>query len=202
MQSLEAFVLIGGRSSRMGTDKALLKINGETFVQRAVNTIQTAFPHIKISLVARDENQFSTDHLPRDIPVVYDIHKDRGAYSGLHSALSSAKSEWVFVLACDIPFVSVDLLKFMMELIDGVFDAIVNVTPDGRVQPLCAFYRVENCLARIGKSLAAEGKLPPLANVFESLRTKSLGFADIDHLPGAEKFLHNINSPDDLNRIA
>lgn len=199
MPSLEAFVLIGGRSSRMGSDKALLKIDGETFAQRAVNTIRTAFPNIKISLVAHGESQFSPNDLPKDIPLVYDLHKDRGAYSGLHAALANAKSEWIFVLACDMPFVTVDLLKFMAELINGTFDAIVNVSNDGRVEPLCGFYKVAHCLSMIEQIIVSDAKLPPLQRVLDKTNARLIVFDEITYLPGAEKFLLNLNSPNDLH---
>lgn len=202
MESLEAFVLIGGRSSRMGHDKALLTIDGETFVQRAVNTIHSAFPDIKISMVARDENQFHADDLPKGITIVYDIHKDRGAYSGLHAALSNAKSEWIFVLACDMPFVTADLLKFMSDLIDGTFDTIVNMTSDGRVQPLCAFYRKERCLSEIENLFTSNSeKLPSLDQFLSSINTYQIPLTHLAHLSQSERFFENINDPDSFDRI-
>jgi molybdopterin-guanine dinucleotide biosynthesis protein A len=204
MSDLEAFVLIGGRSSRMALlscDKALLKIDGVTFAQGAVDTIREAFPSVKISLVARDEDQFAADDLPTNIRVIYDIYKDRGAYSGLHSALSAAKSEWIFVLACDYPFVSEELLKYLAGLIAGVFDAIVATQSDERIQPLCAFYRTKPCLEIVEKIISADEKLPPLNRIFETVATRLVKFAEVERLPDAERFFLNINSPGDLNFV-
>lgn len=200
MTDLEAFVLIGGRSSRMGCDKALLKIGGETLAQRAVNTVQTALAPKQIYLAARDANQFAAGGLPENIPVIYDIYQDRGAYGGLHAALSTAKSEWIFVLACDLPIVSVDLLKFVAGLIDGVFDAIVPIQSDDRVQPLCGLYKTAPCLSVIEEMLGRGERLPPLNTIFETVNTRSVQFAEIEHLPNAEHFFLNINSPGDLEK--
>jgi molybdenum cofactor guanylyltransferase len=197
---LEAFILIGGRSSRFGRDKALFQIDGVTLAERTANTIAAALSPKEIYFAARDEKQFAAGGLPKNIPLIYDQYKDRGAYSGLHSALSNARTEWVLVLACDYPLVSAGLLKFLAGLIDEAFDAIVPVQPDGRAQPLCAFYRAAPCLKVIGNFLQTEEKLPPLRTVFEKVRTRVVEFEEIAHLPGAERFFLNLNTPEDIMR--
>ncbi|HEV7644493.1 MAG TPA: molybdenum cofactor guanylyltransferase [Pyrinomonadaceae bacterium] len=210
---LEAFILVGGKSSRLGRlgqHKALLQIDGVTLAERAANTISTALSPKEIYLVARDENQFAAGGLPENLPVIYDQFKERGAYSGLHAALDAAKTEWVFVLACDYPLISVDLLKFLLkylaemipELMEGTFDAIVPVQPDGIVQPLCAFYRAGACLSVVEEILRSDEKLPPLRTVFEKVRTRVVTFEEIDHLPGADNFFLNLNTPEDLEAVA
>jgi molybdopterin-guanine dinucleotide biosynthesis protein A len=196
---IEAFVLIGGKSSRLGQDKALLEFGGCTLAQRAVNTVKEALSPDQIYLVAAHESQFPTEDLPKNIPVIYDRYKDRGAYSALHAALSAAKSEWIFVLACDLPFVSADLLKFMAGLIDGVSDAVVNTMPGARVQPLCAFYRVDPFLKTIRDMIVKNEKLPPLRLIFEKINTRRVEFDEIGDLPGSQNFFFNLNSTDDLN---
>lgn len=202
---LEAFILVGGRSSRMaplGLDKALLKLDGVTLAERAASTVAAALSPKEIYFVARDEKQFAAGGLPKNIPVIYDLHKDRGAYSGLHAALSTARTEWIFALACDYPLVSAGLLKFLAdlipELIDGAFDAIVPVQADRRVQPLCAFYRADACLKVVESFLLTDKKPPPLRAVFEKVKTRFVTFEEIGHLPDAEKFFLNLNTPDDL----
>jgi molybdopterin-guanine dinucleotide biosynthesis protein A len=199
---IEGFVLVGGKSSRFGRPKALLKFDGVTLAEKAASTISAALSPKQIYLAAANEEQFAGDEgLPKDLPVIFDRCKDRGAFGGLHAALKQAQSEWIFVLACDYPFVSADLLKYLAGLIDGAFEAVVPVQPDGRVQPLCAFYRVEPCLKIVEKFLAANEKLPPLRAVFENVRTRFVGFDELKDLPGAENFFLNLNSPEDLNGL-
>ncbi len=200
MNDLEAFVLIGGRSSRMGCDKALLKIGGETLAQRAVNTVQTALSPKQIYLVARNANQFAAGDLPENISVIYDIYQDRGAYGGLHAALSTANSSWIFALACDLSGVSVELLKYLAGLIQGTLDAIVPVQPDGRIQPLCGLYKTAPCLSVIEEMLGNEGKLPPLRAILENVRTRFVTFDELNNLPDSENFFLNLNSPEDLEK--
>jgi len=197
---LECFILIGGKSSRFGQDKALLKLDGVTLARRAANTISAALAPKQIFLAAANEKQFASSDLPENLPVIYDSYKERGAFGGLHAALSKAESEWVFVLACDYPGVSVDLLKYLAGLIEGAFDAVVPLQPDSRVQPLCAFYRVAACLKTVEEFLKAGEKSPPLRAVFENVRTRFVEFDELKDLPGAENFFLNLNSPADLEK--
>jgi molybdopterin-guanine dinucleotide biosynthesis protein A len=204
VRDLEAFILIGGKSSRMsaiGLDKALLEMGGVTLAQRAASTITAALSPKQIYFVARDESQFAAKDLPKNFPVIYDRYKDRGAYNGLHAALSAAQSEWILVLACDYPLVSAELLKFLAELRKDTFDAIVPVQPDDRVQPLCAFYRVAPCLKVVESFLSGDEKLPPLRAVFEKIKTRFVLFDELKHLPGAGNFFLNLNTPEDMKRL-
>lgn len=200
VSDLEGYVLIGGKSSRFGRDKALLELGGVTLAERAAGTISAAFSPKQIFLAAAHEDQFAAKDLPENLPVIFDYYKERGAFGGLHAALSSAGSEWIFVLACDYPLVSVDLLKYLAGLIDMSIDAVVPVQPDGRVQPLCAFYRAGPCLKVVEEMLEATEKLPPLRSIFENVRTHFVRFDELKHLPGAEKFFLNVNTPADLEK--
>ncbi len=200
VSDLEGYVLIGGKSSRFGRDKALLELGGVTLAEKAASTISMALSPKQIFLAAAHEDQFAAKDLPENLPVIFDYYKDRGAFGGLHAALSSAGSEWIFVLACDYPRVSAGLLKYLAGLIDMSVDAIVPVQPDGRVQPLCAFYRAEPCLKVVEEMLGAGGKLPPLRSVFENVRTRFVRFDKLKRLPDAENFFLNLNSPADLEK--
>lgn len=200
---LEGAILIGGRSSRFGQDKALVNLDGVTLAERAASTISAALSPKQIYLVARDENQFAAEALPKNIPLIYDQYKDRGAYGGVHAALSkanAAKTEWTFTLACDYPFVSTGLLRHLSGFVSEEFEAVVPVQPDGRVQPLCAFYRTAPCLKIVEEILRADGKLPPLYEMFEKIKTRLVGFDEIKHLPGADNFFLNLNSREDLEK--
>ena len=193
--------MIGGKSSRMGRDKALIKLDGIILAERAANTISTALSPKQIYFVAASKDQFTGGDLPADIPVIYDRYKDRGAYGGLHAVLSAAQSEWIFVLACDLPFVSAELLKIMAGLISENFDAVVPLQQDGRAQPLYAFYRSEQCLKIVEKMLEADQKLPPLRAIFDQVKTRFVRFEEVRNLPGGENFFFNVNTPEDLRIV-
>src|SRR5437762_14301213 len=106
---VEGFILVGGASSRMGTNKAQLRFGGQTAVERIANELGAITP--RISLVgSRIEGPAS------GLKVVSDIHARWGALGGIHAALSSCEAAWAMIIACDLPFVSRDLLSRLIEL--------------------------------------------------------------------------------------
>ncbi len=191
--SLEAYILIGGRSRRFGSDKAFAEIDGVPMAERAAATLAEAFPGAPIAFIASSETQFDrslTDRL--SFPVAADIIPGYGAWSGLHAALSHAKADNVFVMACDMPYVDAAAIKMIAGSLD-VAAAAVPRQSDGRIQPLCAAYRRKIC-APVVEGLIREGvKAPPLVALFESVETRI-----VDLSVDATHFL-NLNTPRDLS---
>lgn len=191
MDSVEAFILIGGASRRMGKPKSGLQIGGESFVQ--IIARELAVVASKVSVVGR------SDDLNSDLPVVHDVHPGWGALGGLHAALAACKSDWALVVACDLPQVRASLFDRLLTLSER-FDAVAPVQPDGRRQPLCALYRVATCLPQ-AEVLIESGERKPIA-LLQSVTTRWLEFAEIADLPGARDFFDNINTPQDYLRIS
>src|SRR5687767_13147461 len=112
--NVDAFILVGGSSKRMGRDKATLDFAGKTLVERTAATVRRVFPFSRITLVATDAGQAD-----ETLPVILDVHKARGPIGAIHAALESAQTEWALILACDLPFVSdvllLHLFKFVSE---------------------------------------------------------------------------------------
>jgi molybdopterin-guanine dinucleotide biosynthesis protein A len=199
--SIEAFILVGGRSSRFGSDKAIAELNGQSILERMASAVRTALPGSRIRLVAANDSQFSgTATLAMSLPTVFDLHEGRGPIGGLQTALSYAESEWVLALACDQPLLSAELIDRLASMIADHLDAIVPVQPDGRMQPLCALYRTKPCLKVIDELLKPNQPAPPLRAIFEQVRTREVPFEEISDLPGCEHFFLNMNTPDDLQR--
>jgi molybdopterin-guanine dinucleotide biosynthesis protein A len=172
----EAFILTGGASSRMGTDKSQLLVAGQTFTARIVETLTKLTP--SVTLIGRE----------------MDVYPQWGALGGLHAALSACKREWAIVVACDLPFVTAELFSFLAEKrLDH--DAVVPVQEDGRPQPLAAVYRVEPCRRRATELIEA-GRRRPL-DLLEAVKTRWVSFAEIRNLDQAERFFVNINTPSD-----
>ena len=86
---------------------------------------------------------------------------------GLHAALAYAQSEWLLAIACDYPFLTSELIIKLSSKISDDFDAVVPRQSDGRLQPLCAFYRVKLCLKFVEKTLESKRATPPLRSIFE-----------------------------------
>jgi molybdenum cofactor guanylyltransferase len=197
--NIDAFILIGGRSSRFGTDKAFVEFDGEPLAARAAKTVEAALSPKYLTFVAASDTQFR-DRIPfaLDRPIVADLKPGFGAWSGLQTALAYARTEWAFVLACDLPFVSDELLQLLTALADESCDAVVPRQPDGRLQPLCAFYRSKQVLAAVEAMIDAGHSLPPLASIVDEITTRCVSPKEYEDLAGAGTFFHNINTPDDL----
>jgi molybdenum cofactor guanylyltransferase len=181
---IEAFILAGGASSRMGTDKSQLLLENQTFVERIGATLLTVTDTIR--LVGGSDNL--------KLPVVADVFPQWGALGGLHAALSACRREWAIVVACDLPFVTSELFRTLASL-RTEHDAVVPIQPDGRPQPLAALYRADPCAQR-ARELIETGRRRPL-DLLQSVRTRWVEFAEISNLAQAERFFVNINTPDD-----
>ena len=185
MKDTEAFILVGGASSRMGTDKSQLLIDRQTFTERIVETLLTVTD--SITLVGRTLGKSG-------LPSVEDVYPQWGALGGLHAALSACKREWAIVVACDLPFVSADLFLSLAALkLDH--EAVVPIQPDDRPQPLAALYRVDPCRQRATELIEA-GRRRPL-DLLEAVKTRWVSFDEIRNLEQAERFFVNINTPSD-----
>jgi molybdopterin-guanine dinucleotide biosynthesis protein A len=192
LDTIEAFILIGGASSRMGSDKAQLKLAGRSFVEIIASALSAISSSIKLVGAADGTNGQATE-----LSNIPDIQPGWGALGGLHTALAACTSTWAAVVACDLPFVSSDLFRHLAKLREG-FDAVVPVQSDGRQQPLCALYRTELCLP-VAERLIAMGERKPRA-LLAAVKTRWVPQADLDHLSGAANFFMNVNSPADYAR--
>lgn len=192
----EGFILIGGKSSRMGKDKFALKLNNKTFLQIASETLQKA--GIEKTLVAiSEQTKFDFTY-----PTVTDIYQNRGALSGIHSALFNTKSDFIVILACDYPFVSAELINFLknISITNPQFEAIVPVQPDNKIQPLCAVYQTQTCRNILSEMLAQETENYSVRDFLEKLNVRYIDFSEIAHLPNAKNFFFNVNSPEDFEK--
>jgi molybdopterin-guanine dinucleotide biosynthesis protein A len=129
---VSAFILAGGKSTRMGADKAFLQLDGQTLLARALDLAHSITSDVRIVGAASKFSAFA--------PVVEDQFPDCGPLGGIHAALRSSSTESNVILAVDVPFVSKELLKY---LIAGVSSSSAVVTVPwvaGRWQPLCAIY--------------------------------------------------------------
>lgn len=186
---MEAFILAGGASSRMGADKAHLRLGGLTLVERAARALASVATEVAVVSSKRDAGAWG-------LPVVADVYEAAGALGGLHSALSHARTELIAVAPCDLPFLTGALYGRLVSLAGEEFDAVVPVQPDGRLQPLCAIYRRRACLAAATRLLEA-GERKPRA-LLEAVRTRLVPFDRLADLDGSPLFFSNVNTPDDF----
>lgn len=169
----------------MGTDKSELLIEDESFTERIANQLFQVTSSVSLVGHCTPDSRLKT---------VSDVYPGWGALGGLHAALNACKSEWAFVVACDLPFVSSQLVSKLVSLTAGC-DASVPIQHDGRAQPLCAMYRKHPCLERAVELIETEHRRP--LDLLESVNTRWIPFAELASLESAEKFFVNINTPED-----
>jgi molybdopterin-guanine dinucleotide biosynthesis protein A len=190
--AIDGYVLAGGASRRMGSDKSQLVLGGETMLRRAASALRTVSDRVAAVGVSPE----NSDGLPA-VPDEFDTGggQRRGSIVGLYAALRNSAADWTAVLACDMPFVVGELFKRLVTLVRDDVDVIVPVQPDGRLQPLCALYRRDACLPVVEEMLTTgEWKLQ---NLFDRVRTRRVDFDEVRDLENAELFFLNVNTPEE-----
>jgi molybdenum cofactor guanylyltransferase len=185
---VEGFILAGGASSRMGSDKARLLLGGASLVARVAAAVGAVTAPVSLVSSKPGAEEFG-------LPVVADIYEGRGALGGLHAALSRSPARWSLVVSCDLPFVTAELLSRLASFRGEEFDAVAPVQPDGRAQPLCALYSARVC-GPIARGLIESGELRPRV-LLGHVRTRRVAFEELSDLAGSADFFRNVNTPED-----
>lgn len=135
--------MAGGKSSRMGTDKGLLEFDGRPLVQYGIYLLLGCFPEIYISTNHADYEQFN-------LPIIPDIHRKCGPMGGLHAVLSTIKTDYCFIISCDMPFVEWPILN---KILKNCNDFQITIPRIGeQIEPLCAVY-AKNLLPEVEKRI-------------------------------------------------
>lgn len=186
-RDVTAFVLAGGKSTRMGTDKALLMFEGRTLLDRALKTARKVSSDV---LIAGDPEKYSPF-----APCIADIYPQCGPLGGIHTALTSSHTEFNLMLAVDLPFVGTELLQF---LIDWARNSAAKVTvprADHGLQPLCAVYRREIVVAA---EKALKAKRYKIDLLFEPANTQVIEEDALRAAGFSLEMFRNLNTPEDL----
>jgi molybdenum cofactor guanylyltransferase len=196
--NIEAFILIGGRSSRMGRDKALVEFEGSSLAARTLATLRSASLFTEITFVAANEAQFAIPAGELGAPFIFDVYPGRGPLSGIHAALAEAKTDWIFVTACDYPHATREMISLLASRISIDHGAVVPEQPDGRLQPLFGFYRTQAGRMVVNRFVEEKKHAPPMRELVERLDPVVIRPAEYSHLSNYRRIFHNINTLDDL----
>ena len=190
---VSGIVLAGGRSRRLGRDKAVEPLGGKPLLRRVADRLSDVVDETVV--VVADAEQAERLPLPDSTRVVVDAYPDCGSLGGIFTGLSAALGDWGLVVACDMPFLDRRLLRHILDR-RAKHDAVVPVL-DGRPEPTHAAYS-KACLPPIERRLRA-GELK-IAGFFDDVRVRLVPEAEIDEIdPDRLSFL-NVNTPDDLER--
>ena len=184
---LSAAILAGGRSRRMGRDKALLTLDNHTFMERLIKELSICREVFISACKDRDYPEYG-------LKVVVDENPDIGPIEGIRQALKYAGTEHVFICACDMPFVTGETVRYLAGYVSPQYDAVV-FQYEGRIHPLCGIYG-KAVLPAAGQ-LITEGRYR-LTGLLSGVRTKYVdpGAAGFD-----EKMLKNANTPEEYRGI-
>lgn len=181
-------ILAGGRSSRMKFNKAFAEIGGQKVIDIILNKFVKTFDETII--ISNDPQEYESIGLP----VYTDVYPRMGPISGIHAALYYASCEKIFVLGCDMPFMSMSLVNYMLELL-GEHDTVIPEI-DGFLQPISAAYR-KTCLPVMTDCL--EKQLLKLVLVFKELDAVKLYRSDLSRFGNVSEMFMNVNDEQVLN---
>ncbi len=184
-------ILTGGLSRRLsGTNKAFVKVGGRRIIDRVDAVFRAVFDEIIIV-----SNQ-PADYLEFDATIAADIFTTRSSLTGIHAGLFYAANPFVFITACDTPFLRESLVRAVLNRIEAHDGVVVPETAAG-LEPLCAVY-AKTCLPLIERQIREEKF--KIQRFFKSIRVHKLAEDDLRRAdPELESFF-NINTHEDLAR--
>jgi len=186
-----SIVLTGGGSSRLGGNKALQIVGGKSLLQRVIERVTLISDQI---LVIGSPHQRG---FPADSGIEYreDLYPGKGPLGGIYTGLLASKSVYNLVVACDLPFLNVELLRYLIRLSPG-FDAVVPWV--GKVQPLHAVYS-KNCLDVM--KVQVEHNLLKISRFLDSVNVRYVEETECRSIDRQLLSFFNVNSRADLARV-
>jgi len=191
MKKVTTAILAGGKSSRMGSDKGLAEFDGQPLINSVLKVVDDITGNIIII-----SNQEGYEDL--GYPVFEDIHKNKGPAGGIHSALTHSDCDYNLVLACDMPNVNADLIRYLITHNDddSNFDAYVPRYEEN-IEPLCTIYS-KSCLHQIEVCIK-ENDLK-MMDILKKLKTKYIEItSDLDFY--SPSLFENVNTKQDLENL-
>jgi len=143
LEDIAFFVMAGGRSSRMGEDKALLLLDGQSIMQRILKLLKSI--HSDIGIIGHSE-----DYQTFGYPVIPDIIPGQGLMGGLYTAMKSTTKTYVFIIACDLPLINVDCILRILKS-EANCDIILAAS-DSKIHPSLGCYH-RRLLPRVQESI-------------------------------------------------
>lgn len=189
MMNASGFVTAGGRSSRMGKDKAWLDLGGQSMIERVIAALTPVTA--SVSIIAN-----GLEYARLGFPVFADIQQGIGPLEAIRTALANTHSARAVLVGCDLPFVTTELFRFLLN-IGGDYQVVLPVGPDGKLESLCAIY-CKQMLPMVTELIESGERKVSL--LFDRVATRFVVFEELCHLRGSELFFENVNTPTDYAR--
>ncbi len=183
-------ILAGGQNLRMGKNKAFLEVNGQRIIDRTKNIFLKIFD--EVLLVTNSP----LEYVDLELRMAADLIPNKGSLGGVYTGLFHSSYSHAFVSACDMPFLNLALIKYLLDLAPN-FDIVIPRTDDG-LQPLHAVYG-QNCLPLM-KDLLRQNNLK-IIDFFHQVKVREVPTTEILPIDPDLKAFLNINTPEDLRRL-
>ena len=180
-------LLAGGNSSRMGRNKALMTLAGRRLVDRVLAVLSSVLDDL---LMVTNSPELYADLGVRMVP---DVVAGKGALGGIHSALHHAAAPHCLVVACDMPFLNADFLRYIVDQ-RAAYDVVVPIA-DGRPQPLHAVYG-KACLQPIARRL--ESDRLHVVGFFPDVRVREVTAQELAAFDPEGLSFRNLNTPEEF----
>lgn len=184
-KQINGYILAGGKSSRMGTDKGLLMIEGKAMIQYVIEQMQLVFDNLVIVSNNSEYEKFGLEVIP-------DLIKNIGPAGGIYTVLEHSDSQLNFVVSCDMPFISKGAIEFIIE--NSNESQIVLLENQGNLEPLFGIY-ANDCEA-IWLELIEEGKVK-LQDMIKNFKLKIIPIENNEIFK--DSFFKNINTKADFD---
>ncbi len=184
-------IIAGGQSRRMGRDKAFVDLDGKTLIQHVIDR-SADLGQAETILITNKTDAYR--HL--GLPMYPDALPDKGSLGGIYTALLQAQSPAVLVLACDMPFISTELLRHMVAQINQTIDIVVPRV-NGYPQGMHAIY-MKTCIEPIAQQLAADRL--KIIRFYDQMRVRYLDEPDYAECDPDGRSFANLNTPDELEQ--
>ncbi|MDF0652991.1 MAG: molybdenum cofactor guanylyltransferase [Nitrospira sp.] len=184
-------LLAGGKSRRMGEDKRFLHVGQKTLFERSCAVLSELFEQVCV-VIAQD-----SPSLQAAVPVVRDLIPDGGSLGGLYTGLRWAKTQHIFLAACDMPFLNPDVIRYMVCPKDQA-DIVIGQWAS-RLHPTHAVYG-RNCLPVLEEMMSLHDR--KIQNMIDhpALRVRVIAEMEIRQIDHDGCSMFNINTPADLDR--
>ena len=182
---ITGIILAGGKSSRMGTVKGFLNLNGKLFIEQMIEVLP---PLVTEIIIVSNDSNYNKFNVKR----VNDLIENAGPLAGIYSGLSASKAEKNLVLSCDIPLINSEVLNLLIQQIDDVSE-IIQIESNGKTMPLIALYN-KDCES-VFNALLKKGERR-LRYAVSQCKVKNIKLNTEQ-----EKYVSNVNTPEQLIKI-
>jgi len=184
---VSAFVLAGGKSTRMGTNKAFVLLDGRTLLARMLDVARSLTAEVAI---VGDPSKFAAF-----APVIEDVFPACGPLGGIHAALRASQTELNVILAVDIPFISTALVNYVLSRAKNSEATVTLPRSAGGLQPLCAVYR--RGFADLAEAALRAGK-NKIDALFDETNMLAISEQEMNGAGFSAIVFRNLNTPQDL----